>query len=254
MRKTLYLFLGFALIVSTAKGFSASTDCQRWVADYKTALAQKTSAQHLLAARNRARAAARRRLAKLTTGPVTPHPAHPTRISSIRPHLTPTQMLKRFDLACGELPVENAVADERVSPDDFISEVALGGPLEVGGVPLDGTLIAENAPPVLTLTGIDTTGPQAGTPFVPTYGPVFGGGPTLGGGGPVYGGGGGSSLPIAPGTPGQGTSPGGPAGTSPIVPTTPVPPISAVPEPSSVVLMLTGLAGGLVFATKRSLS
>lgn len=146
MRKPLLLLLTFALIVTTARGVSASTDCQRWLADYKKALADKTSAQKLLAAKHRARAYAHRKLVQLTT-PATPHPA-PTRVSSIRPHLTPAQMLKKFDLLCGELPVDPApqVLDARMSPDEFVSEVAMGGPVDLDALPGDDTLLAENAP------------------------------------------------------------------------------------------------------------
>lgn len=230
MRKPLLLLLAVVLAGFSAEAVSASPDCQRWLADYKTALAQKTAAQHLLAARNRARQAARRKLAQLTLPSRPVHP--PTRASSTRPHLSPLQMLKHFDLLCGDLPVENQVLDDRMSPEELISEVALGGPLDVPAIVDDGTLIAENILPSFPLTALPTSGVN---PAPPVFGPVLGGG----------------FAPAAPGSPSGPVRPGTP-GAPPVV--TPVAPISPVPEPGSVVLVLTGVAGALAAGVKRSLS
>ena len=227
MRKPLLCLLTVVLVASSAKGVSSSPDCQRWLADYKKALAQKQTTQHLLAVRNRARAAARRKLAHLTRPAAPAHP--PTRISSVRPHLSPAQMLKRFDLLCGDLPVEDQVLDSRMSPDEFISEVAMGGPV------------------------VNPETPGQAFPQVPTFGPVFGGVP-VGPGSPS-----GPGRPAKPGTPPTGGTPGSPTGPdSPIVPGSPTgppvaPPIAAVPEPGSVLLVLTGVLGAGLFSLKRSL-
>ena len=234
MRKTLYCLFALVLIASTAKGVSASTDCQRWLADYKKTLAEKTATQHLLAARNRARAAARRKLAHLTAPTV--HPA-PVRISSVRPHLSPAQMLKRFDLLCGDLPVGEQVLDSRMSPDEFISEVSMGGPLDLESSLIDGTLIAESAPPAPFAGGMPES-PGNNSPTIPVYGPIYG---------PSYG-----SPLVPPSTPG---SPSGPSHSGvPTSPGIPVPPIAPVPEPSSILLMITGVFGALTVINRRSLS
>ena len=214
------LLFGFAIVVMTARAVSASTDCQKWLADYKKTLAEKTTPEKLLAAKHRARAYAHRKIVQLTSAPVSAPKPHPTRISSVRPHLTPAQMLKRFDLLCGDLPVDPTpqVLDARMAPDEFISEMSMGGPVDSEGVPEDNSLIAVNEPPSFTSSASVPDTPP-GSPYAPPpYGPVFGG-------------------------PGKS---GGP-GTPPPVP----PPVAPVPEPGSLFLMLTGGAGAFAAIRRR---
>ena len=223
MRKTLIFLLSFAMVVMAAGGVSASTDCERWLADYKRALAEKPTTQKLLAAKHRARAYAHRTIAQLSTNG-SPAP-HPVRLASTRPHLTPAQMVKRFDVLCGALPVDPQVLDARMSPDEFISEMSLGGPVGTEGVPEDETLLAENTTPAYDGPGVSPTTSSSG-PYVPSYGPVFGGG--------------------SPGIPSV-TPPNGPG-------TTPVPPMAPVPEPGSWVLLATGTLGAAGLLRRRRVS
>jgi len=184
-------------------------------------LAQKVSVQRALDARQRARNYAKRKVAHLIAPAVSPKP-HPTRISSTRPHLTPAQMLKRFDLLCGELPMEatNQVLDSRMAPEEFISEMSMGGPVDTEVQPsTDALLASEDLPPYVPAES--SLGTSTGQPFWPVYGPI----PT-------------------------GSGFGGPASTSgvPIIP-----PIAPIPEPSSVLLVLTGTLGtaGSIWKRRR---
>jgi hypothetical protein len=224
MRRVLFVLLLLTVIATASKGL-ASTDCERWLAEYKKELAHKETVQRAWAAKNRARAFARRKIGHLIAPAVAPQP-HPVRTVPRQPRLTPAQMLKRFDVMCGELPMEpvSQVLDGRMAPDEFISEMAMGGPVETESALPGETLLSSEEPvpysPVATTEG----GSYGGSPISPIFGPTFGPMPGLPGPGVVI-----PQLPAVP----------------PVIP-----PISPVPEPSSLLLMLTG-ASGAVLAVRR---
>jgi hypothetical protein len=210
MRRLIQLLLLVFLVTASATGVRASTDCERWFATYKQELAHTKAVQQVEAARRRARLYARRKLA----GYVRPNPEpHVPR----RHPMSRRETLQHFELACGVLPEESAdrplVAEE--TPLDFIP----GRPLDrsLGMIPEEDVaqLPLNDAPPYSGGYADGGNGPSGDGP--PMYYPT-GGGAGGGGNGP----------------------------TPPIPPIPPVPPV--VPEPSSYVLMLTGLvaAAGVV--------
>jgi hypothetical protein len=216
-RFLLSLVLVFAA-ATAATGVHASTDCERWFIAYKNSLAQTKAAKQLRVAKHRVHAYVHRKLAayKKPTGKPKVLPARAAR----RPKMSREEMLRRFNLACGELP-ENSPSTQTLQSEellpDFLSSPHPDIPLEDG----PGTgLIASNV--------------------LPPYTPGESGWPNPGGGGPPgFGGGFG----------GGGTTPSGP---TPNVPNVPDPPIvTLVPEPSSVVFLLTGIAGAAGVVRRR---
>jgi hypothetical protein len=209
MRRKLQLMLLLLLIAGTTEtGMRASTDCERWMAAYKVQLAHAKAMKRMQAAHARVKHLAQKKLANYVKKPAAPKPAH-----FVKPRYTRQQMLDRFNIACGDLPDGSKPADQLVegkkTPAEFLAEME---PYEPMGLiaPEDGGLIPSGDLPPYTPPGGDGGGPPGGVAGPP----IFGGG---GGGGNGGGGGGGGQ--------------------------TPTPPITTVPEPGSLVMMLTGIAG-----------
>jgi len=227
MRRFLLFLAVFLVVASAATGVHASTDCERWFIAYKNSLAQTAAAKHLIAAKHRAHRYVHRKLAVLHK----PKPANKPRVLPARfprPKMTREEALRRFNLACGELPEDMPTGE--LIPEEPAAPNYLANPLH-GEMPLervaDGALVAENVIPPIPGGG-EGWGSGGGYP------------PGLGGFGGGYGGGGtppGSPTPNSPGNP-------------PVVPPDP-PPVSTVPEPGSIVMVLTGIAGGAGMARRR---
>ncbi len=230
MRRFLLYLAVFLVVASAATGVHASTDCERWFIAYKNSLAHTAAGKHLVAAKHRVHRYVHRKLAALhKPKPQNKPPLLPARFQ--RPKMTREEALRRFNLACGELPEDmpltQLVQGEEPKPD------YLANPLH-GDMPLDKPGDVSN----LAKNVVPSTPPGGGDGWAPigSYPPGFGGG---------FGGGGNPSKPHSPGTPGTpGTQTGG--GNPPDPPTVP-----SVPEPGSIVLMLTGVAGAAGVVRRR---
>ena len=207
MRRLIYLSLLVLVVGISATCVNASTDCERWYVAYRQELAHTRTLQRAAAAKRRAKLYAQRKLAGYVPKP------KPTVVRASGPRMTRKQTLHHFELACGVLPedeTDTPLIAEEVPPK--FSEHPLNDDLDLIPTGIDDT-IAENDVPPLPVDGLPPGG------GAPVYYPPFTGAVT------------------PPGSPGGGSTP-----STPSNPTPPAPP-PAVPEPSSYVLMLTGLAG-----------
>ena len=240
MRRVVIALVVVLICASAATGVRvhASTECERWVAEYRNALAHSPTVKRAKAAGHRIHHYIHRKIAALTK----PKPAAKPHAIPIRhrgPKMTREEMLRRFELACGDLPEDSPEGGSL--PQDpaptFIADRKPGG----DEMPLDedspGMLVAMNQPPSYPLGGapIEPGGPGF---FLP---PGFGGFP---GGGAPHG-----NIPTNP--PATGTS-----GDSPSTLTQPPPPpvTAEAPEPASLLLMATGLVGAAGVIGRRRLA
>lgn len=175
------LILGL-LLVAAATGTEtivASTDCDRWIAQYRDQLAHSVPVHHLIQAKHRLAAYWRPKPRLL-------HTAHTG--SSAHP-LSPLEALNRFHVLCGDLPTDTDVA--LLPPVELTDMVPGVDPTPSG--PGD-SLIAMLAPPQeagLPPADLRPTTPAGGIP-TPLVGAP---------GAPIFGAPGGPIVPIAPPSP-----------------------------------------------------
>jgi len=222
MRRVVFALVLLLVSASAATGVHASTDCERWLKEYKEALAHSPTVQRAKVASHRLHHYVHRKLAAYHR----PKPAPRPHALPVRHHhrpMTKEEMLRRFELACGDLPED---------------------------LPVTATL-PPTPPPVFAPEksldlGVEDLAGNDGTPLLPMQStPSYGGSQSSYPGGP-----GGFGLP--PGFPGGGYVP-------PKLPDTgtsnppPPPPIQTAPtpEPGSVVLVLTGISGGVAEMVRR---
>lgn len=230
MRRLLPCLVVLFIAATAATGVRASTDCERWFAEYKNALAHTKPAKQLRAANHRVRRYVHSKLAAF-------HKPKPARIPKVlharvrRPKMTREEMMRHFNLACGDLPEDSPstqMLQSELLPPEFFSARPLGGDIALDDGAGQRGLIASNVPPSYT-PGENSPGNTPSYGFTPGYGGGFGGGalsprqPTPG-----------ATLPDQPGSP---------VAEQPVV--------THVPEPSSVLFVLTGLGGAAGMVRRR---
>jgi PEP-CTERM motif len=216
MRRLVYFLILVLVVGVSATGVSASTDCERWFAEYHSELVHSQQVQRLAAAKRRAKRYAMRKLA----GYVKPAPKPnltPVHHIPRGPRMSPHDALHKVELACGILPEETGsqplLSEEE--PAEFIPDLTPAD--EVGLLP--------------GFDGPGTLLPEESVPTAPVFSEAPPGAPGIpGGGAPIY-------------TP--------PFTTPPHTSTVAPPPPPVVPEPSSFVLLLTGFAGAAGVVRRR---
>jgi hypothetical protein len=225
MRRTVSALVVFLVCASAASGVRvhAATECQRWIAEYRNALAHSPSVKRAKAAGHRLHRYIHRKVAALTKPKPAPKP-HTVPVRHHRPKMTREEMLRKFELACGDLPEDSpSLGDLPGDPaPPFIADREPSGDTMDLDSDTPGMLLAMSQPP--TYAGGSGELPPWGGPGI--YVPGFGGLPF----GAVHG-----NTPPDPPTEGTG-------GDNP--PPPPPPPVTAeAPEPASLLLMATGLFG-----------
>lgn len=227
MRRFASLLVLFLVTISTATGVHASTECEKWLTEYRNSLAHSPAVHQIRTAHRRLHRYIHRKLNVLKK------PAAPKKKPRVlparhtRPKMSREELLKKIELACGDLPIDipqPEVADVIPQiPDDSEVELASddGGPF-----------IPTFAPPVYP--GGVPMSPDSGSPGSPFTPPILGSGP----------------KPQTPTTTGTTTS----CSTNPTAPGCDsggnTPPL-VTPEPGTMVLILTGIPGVAEMVRRR---
>jgi hypothetical protein len=220
MRRVVFALVIFLACTSAGVQMQASTECERWVAEYRAILAQSNAVKRANATRHRLHRYVHRKI-KGVTRPKTSRKSHVLPARHRRPPMSREEALRKFLFACtvpdsedpalGDLPNEQApvfVADNR-KPANYLTDDTY----------TPSTLLAQNQPSSYA-SDLTTAG------YVPGfYAPGFGG----------MGWGGGGRNPQTPTEAGTG-------GDYP-PPSLPSVPAAEAPEPGSLLLFGTGLVG-----------
>jgi hypothetical protein len=210
MRRLAVSLVLFLVTISTATGMHASTQCEKWLQEYRDSLKHSPAVHRAQVAHHRLHHYVHRKLAQLKKKPAAPKKPRLLPVRHSKPKMTREELLKKLELACGDLPEDRPQLAELVKGDptpDFLPETHDEEPVELASN--DVGVIPLFAPPEYSTPGV--TPPGGGVPGIPFIPPVGGGGKP-------------------PNTPVTSTStpPDGP-------------PTDVVPEPGTLVLMLTGI-------------
>jgi len=231
-RRVVFALVIFLFCASAGVQVHASTDCERWVAEYRAALAQSNAVKRANAARHRLHHYVNRRLDGLRK----PKTARKARALPARHHRSPMsreEALRKFTLACS-VPDPEALALGDL-PNEQMPVFIAGNKKSNDDLPLDtytsSTLLALNQPSGYPGYEADRSIDRYGPGF---YLPGFGG----------LGSGGGRTNAKTSTTTGTG-------GENP--PLSPLSvPTAQTPEPGSLLLLATGLIGVAVAIRGRS--
>ena len=229
MRRFAVCLVLILVSVSAAKGVHASTECEKWLTEYRNSLAHSPAVHRVSAAHRRLHHYIHRKIAKLKK-PAAPGKPRLLPARHPKPKMSREELLKRLELACGDLPGESPVLGqlEKEPVADFI-------PTDTNPVDLaenePGGFIPFLAPPSYG-TYATTDGGSPGFPFLP----------------PIVGGGG--RIPNPPPT-GTTTNCDAKAQVSCTPPPSDGPPPLVTPEPGTLVLLLTGIPGAVKVVRRR---